>query len=92
MGYKGPPAGGVVEIGYSVVPSHRRQGLATEACRALIESAWNRGAEMVIAHTLGGLEPSIGVLRKLGFAPTDSLEAGAIAFILRRRERPLDIA
>jgi RimJ/RimL family protein N-acetyltransferase len=92
VGYKGPPADGVVEIGYSVVPSHRRRGLATEACGALIESAWTRGAEVVIAHTLEGLEPSIGVLHKLGFAPTDPLEPGAIAFALRRRERPLEIA
>ena len=90
VGYKGPPAGGVVEIGYSVVRSYRRQGLATEACGALIESAWARGAEVVIAHTHEGLEPSIGVLRKLGFAPTDPLEPGAIAFMLRLRERPLD--
>jgi RimJ/RimL family protein N-acetyltransferase len=92
VGYKGPPAEGVVEIGYSVVPSYRRQGLATEACEALIESAWARGAHVVIAHTLEGLEPSIGVLRKLGFAPTAPLEPGAIAFILRRREHQLDIA
>jgi RimJ/RimL family protein N-acetyltransferase len=91
VGYKGPPADGVVEIGYSVVPSYRRKGLATEACRALIESAWARGAEVVIAHTLEGLEPSIGVLRKLGFAPTDPLEPSAIAFALRRPERRLDL-
>ena len=92
VGYKGPPAEGVVEIGYSVVPSYWRRGLATEACRALIESAWARGAEVVIAHTLEGLEPSIGVLRKLGFARTDPVEARAIAFMLRRGERPLHIA
>lgn len=92
VGYKGPPAKGVVEIGYSVVPSYRRQGLASEACRALIESAWDRGADMVIAHTIEGLEPSIGVLRNLGFAPADPLEPGAIAFALRRPERRPQLA
>jgi RimJ/RimL family protein N-acetyltransferase len=82
----------MVEIGYAVVPSYRRQGLATEACGALIESAWARGAEAVIAHTREGLERSIGVLRKLGLAPAQPLEAGAIAFMLRRRGHPRDIA
>jgi RimJ/RimL family protein N-acetyltransferase len=91
IGYKGPPIDGVVEIGYSVVPSWQRRGLATEACRALIESAWRRGAGTVVAHTLEGLEPSIGVLRKLGFAPADSLEPGVLAFALRRPERWPDV-
>ena len=84
VGYKGPPVDGVVEIGYSIVESWRRQGLATEACRALIESAWHRGAEAVVAHTLEGLEPSIGVLIKLGFAQSDPPEPGILAFTLRR--------
>jgi ribosomal-protein-alanine N-acetyltransferase len=84
-GYKGPPKDRVVEIGYSVVPSWQRQGLATEACRALIESAWQRGAETVIAHTLSDLEPSLGVLRTLGFVPCESREPDAVAFELRQR-------
>lgn len=87
VSYKGPPADGVVEIGYSVVPSCRRRGLATEASRRLIESAWERGAEVIVAHTFGHLEPSIGVLRKLGFAPSeaaDPSEPGLLAFTLRR--------
>jgi RimJ/RimL family protein N-acetyltransferase len=84
VGYKGPPKEGVVEIGYSAVPSWQRQGLATEACRALIESAWLRGATTVVAHTLEGLEPSIGVLRKLGVDASASPEPGVLAFTLRR--------
>lgn len=35
-GFFGPPDGGVVGLGYGVVPSVRRQGLATEALRALL--------------------------------------------------------
>jgi RimJ/RimL family protein N-acetyltransferase len=66
VSYKGPPADGVVEIGYSVVRSWQRQGLATEACCALVESAWQRRAEVVIAHTHANLEPSIGVLASSG--------------------------
>ena len=83
-GYKGPPSGGVVEIGYSIVPSWRRRGLATEACQALIHAAWQRGADVVLAHTLPTLEPSIGVLRKLGFEPSEPPEPGVLAFALRR--------
>ena len=84
VGYKGPPTDGVVEIGYSIIPSWRRQGLATEACQALIESAWIRGAQVMVAQTLLGLEPSIAVLLKLGFVPSDSPEPGVLAFALRR--------
>jgi len=91
VGYKGPPRDGIVEIGYSVVPSWQRQGLATEACRALIESAWRRGAEVVVAHTLAGLEPSIAVLRKLGFAASDPKQPGVLAFTLVRRAGQSDV-
>lgn len=84
VGYKGPPVHGIVEIGYSVVPSRQRQGLATEATHALIESAWERGADTVIAHTLPHLTPSITVLRKLGFTQSESPERGVLAFTLPR--------
>src|SRR5688572_9674545 len=40
-GFKGPPSmDGTVEIGYSVVTQHRRQGLAAEAVRALVDHAF----------------------------------------------------
>jgi RimJ/RimL family protein N-acetyltransferase len=87
VGYKGPPADGAVEIGYSVVPSWQRRGLATEACRALIAAAWERGATVVLAHTLEHLTPSIGVLRKLGFESAESSEPEALEFRLYRREQ-----
>ena len=89
-GYKGPPSDGSVEIGYSVVPSQRRRGIATEASAALIEEAWRRGADAVVAHTLPHLEPSIGVLRKLGFEPSEPPEPGVLAFTLRRDVTPSD--
>jgi len=82
-GYKGPPSDGVVDIGYSVVPSWQGHGFATEASAALIEAARRRGAEVVVAHTLAYLQPSIVVLRKLGFAPSTSPEPGVLAFALR---------
>jgi ribosomal-protein-alanine N-acetyltransferase len=84
VGYKGPPLEGVAEIGYSVVPSWQRRGLATEASQALIEEAWARGAQVVVARTFAHLEPSIGVLRKLGFEPRGPNAAGELEFTLRR--------
>jgi RimJ/RimL family protein N-acetyltransferase len=87
VGYKGPPADGVVEIGYSVVPSWQRRGLATEASRALIAAAWERGADVCLAHTFEHLEPSIGVLRKLGFERLGPSESGELEFRLRRRQQ-----
>ena len=35
-GYFGPPAGGSVEIGYSVIPEARERGYATELVEALV--------------------------------------------------------
>jgi len=84
VSYKGPPQDGVVEIGYSVVPSWRRRGLATEASQGLIEAAWEQGVELVIAHTFARLEPSVGVLGRLGFEPAGANEEGELEFRLRR--------
>ena len=39
IGFHGPPREGLVEIGYGVVPSVRRQGVATEALRMILELA-----------------------------------------------------
>lgn len=63
-----PDADGVVEIGYSVLSAHRRQGYASEATAGLVARAF---AELevtrVIAHTFPHLTASIGVLEKTGF-------------------------
>jgi RimJ/RimL family protein N-acetyltransferase len=58
--------------------------VATEATTALIDAAWERGAEVVIAHTLAHLEPSFGVLRKLGFEPSASSQTDELEFRLGR--------
>ena len=68
-GYKGPPdVDNEVEIGYSVLPSYHRRGLATEAVNALVAHAFDlHGVARIVAHTLPHLAASIGVLRKTGF-------------------------
>jgi RimJ/RimL family protein N-acetyltransferase len=69
-GYVGPPsAEGLVEIGYAVAAEYQRRGYATEAVRALIDQAFaDANVVAVTATTYATLAPSIGVLRKTGFA------------------------
>ncbi len=85
-GFKGAPRDGAVELGYSVVPAHRRKGFASEAVRAMVKRAFADPAiTRVIAHTLTELVASQGVLRKCGFAlQRDTLEQGAIMYALER--------
>ena len=88
-GYKGKPsAEGTVEIGYSIVAEYQRRGLATEAAAALVAHAFRDArVSRVIAETLPGLAPSIGVLRKNGFRLIgDGSEPGVIRFELTRAE------
>ncbi len=66
-GFKGKPQNGVVELGYSVLEAHQRNGYCTEAVQALIKWAFGHPkVEMVIAHTLTGLTASIRVMEKCG--------------------------
>ena len=63
-----PTAEGVVDLGYSVLPEFRRQGLATEAVEALITFAVaDPRVRAIAAETYPALTASIGVLRKSGF-------------------------
>lgn len=39
IGFHGPPRDGLVEVGYGVVPEVRRQGVATEALRQILDVA-----------------------------------------------------
>jgi len=90
-GYKGPPSeDGTVEVGYGVLPEHRRHGYATEATAALVDRAFTADrVARVIAETMPELTPSIGVLRKLGFTlEGDGSEPGVIRFTLPRERWP----
>lgn len=89
IGYKGPPSSdGSVEVGYSVLPSHRRIGLATEGVAALVDWAFgNPAVNRVLAETLPALLPSIGVLEKGGFRLIGpGSEPGVIRFELNRAD------
>lgn len=72
-GYKGPPAEGLVEIGYEIAPSFRKQGYATEMAQKLVQHAFSfSNIEIVQAHTLGKPNASTQILNKLGFKKTNT--------------------
>jgi [ribosomal protein S5]-alanine N-acetyltransferase len=62
-----PKAEGVVEIGYSTLPSYQRRGLGSEAARALVD--WlleQEGVRAVTAQTMAGSAESIKVMERCG--------------------------
>ena len=67
IGFKGVPADGLVEIGYSLLEAHQQRGYCTEAARALIVWAFqSRRVNKFTALTLPGLLPSIASWRNVG--------------------------
>jgi ribosomal-protein-alanine N-acetyltransferase len=88
-GFKGVPAAGTVEIGYSLLPVFQKKGYAMEAVAALLDWAFgHEEVDRVIAETLPELTPSIRLLEKSGFANIGAgSEEGVIRFELRRAGR-----
>jgi ribosomal-protein-alanine N-acetyltransferase len=88
-GFKGPPqADGVVEIGYSILPTFQRRGFATEAMSALVTRAFAEArVTMVVAETFPESRASQRVMIKLGMRQLGpGEEAGTIRFGIRRAE------
>lgn len=81
-GYFGPPAEGGVEIGYSVVPSARGRGYASEMVQALVARAFeDPKLDHVLAHTTEANGASIKVLLACGFHRAGpGAEPGSIRF------------
>ena len=72
------PVRGVSQLMYGLLPAYWRQGLATEAARAVIEAARAAGRREIVAATDIPNEASQQVLRRLGFieqARSDGLVA-----------------
>jgi RimJ/RimL family protein N-acetyltransferase len=73
IGFHGPPGVNArrdpdaVEIGYTVFPEHRRRGYATEAVRGLLAYAREHGVRSFVASVGPGNEPSLRLVRGLGF-------------------------
>jgi [ribosomal protein S5]-alanine N-acetyltransferase len=84
-GYKAAPdKDGMVEIGYSVVASFQRQGIASEAVSALLAQAYANGARAVAAETYPELVASLGVMRRCGMTyEGPGSEAGTVRYVHR---------
>jgi RimJ/RimL family protein N-acetyltransferase len=82
IGFHGPPQGGMLELGYTVFPHYRRQGLATEAAQAMMD--WAARQEPIQRFRVSiapDNEASLAMATKLGFTrvgeqmdETDGLE------------------
>ena len=67
-GFKGPPKGGAVELGYEIAPSRRGRGHASAAVRTMLSEAFAAPeVTTVLAHTLPEPGASVRVLEKAGF-------------------------
>lgn len=75
-GFHGPPGvngledPAALELGYTVFAEHRGRGYATEAAGRLIEWAQAEGVRRFIASVAPANEPSLTIVRKLGFVQT----------------------
>jgi RimJ/RimL family protein N-acetyltransferase len=77
-GFKGPPANGVVELGYEIAERLRGRGLATAAAREMLREAFaDQDVSTVIAHTLSEPNASNHILEKLGFRHDGERTEGA---------------
>lgn len=86
-GFKGKPdRTGSVEIGYSVLPSYRIQGYATEAVDRLVTWAFShQNVVEVAAETLPHLRRSIRVMEKNGFVfRGPGSERGVIRYVVEK--------
>ncbi|HTC86224.1 MAG TPA: GNAT family N-acetyltransferase [Candidatus Acidoferrum sp.] len=70
IGFHQPPVDGVVEIGYSVEPAYRHQGIATEAVRAMLDWAAEQGVHSIRASVSPTNLASQRVIARFGFRQT----------------------
>ena len=82
LGFFGPPQGGGVELGYSVLPDFQQQGYGVEAVGALTDWALAQpGVERITANVAAGNVASVRLLRRLDFAERGaSDEPGHVRF------------
>jgi RimJ/RimL family protein N-acetyltransferase len=66
------------EVGYWIAPWARRRGYATEATRALVDWAFEHGADRVRLLTVAGNTASQAVARNAGFRAHDVVPDGLV--------------
>jgi RimJ/RimL family protein N-acetyltransferase len=75
-GYHGPPGVNAkrkpeaVEFGYTIEPAYRGRGYATAAATELVRRAEERGIRHFVACSAPDNEPSLAIIRGLGFTQT----------------------
>jgi [ribosomal protein S5]-alanine N-acetyltransferase len=84
-GINGLQAAGAVEVGYTIRAESRDRGYATEAARAMMRWATDQHN---VTHFVSSIEPdnepSLRVIRKLGFKPTGIVDDGELIFDFHR--------
>jgi ribosomal-protein-alanine N-acetyltransferase len=93
-GYHGPPGRNAtqnpdaVEFGYTIEPAYRGRGYATDAANQLMRTAEERGITQFVLSSSPDNEPSLAIIRKLGFVQTgeamDDEDGLEYVFELRR--------
>jgi RimJ/RimL family protein N-acetyltransferase len=93
-GYHGPPGvnaksnPGAVEIGYTIEEPYRGRGHATAAAAELLRRAEERGVRHFVASAAPDNEPSLAIIRRLGFTQTgeamDEEDGLELVFELKR--------
>ena len=93
IGFHGSPgrntlkAEDAVEVGYTIFPEHRRRGYATEAVLTLLAWARAQGIQRFLASVGPDNEPSLAIVRRLGFREVgrhwDDVDGEELEFELR---------
>jgi ribosomal-protein-alanine N-acetyltransferase len=90
VAFKGTPdEQGTIEAGYSIVEKYQRQGIGTEATRAIMRWAFaDPCVKQITAETFPNLEASIKVMQRCGmkFLGDGSSEPGAIRYGVRKED------
>lgn len=89
--FHGPPginglrAQGAVEVGYTIRAESRNRGYATEAAQAMMRwASEHHNVTQFVSSTTPDNEPSLRVIRKLGFEPTGIVDDGELIFDFHR--------
>ena len=84
-GFKGKPdANGMIEIGYGIAPTFRRQGYTYEAAQALCDWAWQHPqVQRITAECLADNTGSRRILEKLGMTQT-GVQGGYLKWAVKR--------
>ena len=81
-GFHGRPVNRSIELGYGLSPAYWGRGLATEACRALLQAAFDRATgrqHLAAKPPTGDNERSRRVLRRAGFIAQNATETYWVA-------------